>query len=356
MRFRERRALSVAVALLIIICAPALCQEVTYIYDPLGRLIAVVDLEGRTTMYDYDAVGNLLSTRRPDIAAELEITFVNPSIGAAGTQVEIFGVGFRNAASENQVTFNGVSAPVLAASPTRLTTQVPIGATTGPITVTTPAASAVSPDPFRVPRLTVSPLHASVAVEKTRRFTVTFIDSPEKRGLWSVDGIEGGNDTVGTITPDGLYLAPAEVPDPPTRRIRVTSFQFPILFAEADITIGPPVAFVTSAPSDVRVVRPGVGDPGGLALNLTAAGPFAIRLARPGLGDVGGLSSNVTVAGPPHVVATRPGTGDSTGLEINVIVGAPASVTVVRPATGGPEGEASNVTVARPHDIKVQRQ
>jgi hypothetical protein len=207
---------------------------------------------------------------------------------------------------------------------------VPVGATTGLITVTTPARSAVSPDTFRVPSLAISPLHATVVVEKTRRFTLTVFDAPDQRGFWSVEGIEGGNEVVGTITPDGLYLAPAEVPVPATVRIRATSVPFPLLFAEADITIGPPAAFVSSAPSDLRVVRPGTGDPGGLAPNVTAAGPPTIRLVRPGLGDVGGLSTSITVAGPPYVSVVRPGTGDTNGL-------------------------ASNVTVARPHDIKVQR-
>ncbi len=355
MGFRKGGLRSIAAALLLIVSTPGLGQETRYLYDPLGRLLAVVD-QGEATFYEYDAVGNLISIRRSDVGSDLEINLVHPIAGPAGTQVEIFGVGFRDVADENQVSFNGVSAPVLASDPTHITTQVPIGATSGPITVTTPVGSAVSPDPFRVPSLTISPLHASVVVEKSRQFTATVVDWPDQRGFWSVEGIEGGNEVVGTITPNGLYTAPAEVPVPATVRIRVTSVPFPTLFADADITIGPPVAFVVAGPFDVRVVRSGTGDPGGLALNLTTAGPHTIRVVRPGLGDVGGLSANVTVAAPPYVAVTRPGTGDPTGLPINVIVGAPASVKVVRPGIGEAGGLTPNVTVARPHDIKVQRQ
>ena len=263
---------SIAGVLLLIVSTPGLGQETRYLYDPLGRLLAVVD-QGEATFYEYDAVGNLISIRRSDVSSDLEINLVHPIAGPAGTQVEIFGVGFRDVADENQVSFNGVSAPVLASDPTHITTQVPIGATSGHITVTTPVGTAVSPDPFRVPRLTISPLHASVVVEKNRQFTATVVDWPDQRGFWSVEGIEGGNDVVGTITPHGLYTAPAEVPVPATVRIRVTSVPFPTLFAEADITIGPPVAFVVAGPSNLQVVRPGVGDPGGLAANVTAAGP-----------------------------------------------------------------------------------
>jgi hypothetical protein len=52
--------------------------------------------------------------------------------------------------SENSVTFNGVAATVTSATATKITTTVPVGATTGPIAITTPAGSAVSSTPFVV--------------------------------------------------------------------------------------------------------------------------------------------------------------------------------------------------------------
>jgi YD repeat-containing protein len=64
----------------------AVAQETRYIYDPAGRLIGVVDQEGRITIYEYDAVGNLLAIRRPEATAAVAITFVNPSIGHRGCQ------------------------------------------------------------------------------------------------------------------------------------------------------------------------------------------------------------------------------------------------------------------------------
>ncbi|MGH9204470.1 MAG: RHS repeat domain-containing protein [Vicinamibacterales bacterium] len=42
-------------------------SPVSYIYDDLGRLVAVIDGTGASAVYTYDAVGNLLSivaTRR----------------------------------------------------------------------------------------------------------------------------------------------------------------------------------------------------------------------------------------------------------------------------------------------------
>lgn len=36
-------------------------QGISYVYDELGRLIAVTDAAGDTAVYSYDAVGNVLS-------------------------------------------------------------------------------------------------------------------------------------------------------------------------------------------------------------------------------------------------------------------------------------------------------
>lgn len=60
---------------------------------------------------------------------------------------------------------------------------------------------------------------------------------------WSVNGVQGGNSTVGTISAAGLYQAPAAVPSPATVTIRATSVSTPTAYDEKAITIvnpGPP--------------------------------------------------------------------------------------------------------------------
>jgi hypothetical protein len=69
---------------------------------------------------------------------------------AEGTPVTIYGTGFSTTASQNTVTFNGVSATVVSASANEILTSVPSGATTGPIIVSTPIGSATSQQPFMV--------------------------------------------------------------------------------------------------------------------------------------------------------------------------------------------------------------
>jgi uncharacterized repeat protein (TIGR01451 family) len=74
---------------------------------------------------------------------------VTPLLGPAGTQVIIEGTTLVNV---TQVTFNNVNAQFTSQSPTRLSAWVPNTATTGPIRVTTPDGTAVSPIVFTVTR------------------------------------------------------------------------------------------------------------------------------------------------------------------------------------------------------------
>jgi virginiamycin B lyase len=70
-----------------------------------------------------------------------------PASGAVGTSVIINGTSFTGATS---VTFNGVMAAFVINSDTKITATVPIGATTGRITVTTTGGSATSAASFTV--------------------------------------------------------------------------------------------------------------------------------------------------------------------------------------------------------------
>jgi YD repeat-containing protein len=118
-------------------------NDITYIYDELGRLVAVVDPSGDTAIYSYDAVGNLLSITRQSSSLVAVIEFT-PDGGAVGSNVTIYGTGFSTMPGQNAVTFNGTAATVTSSTATQITTSVPSEATTGLIAVTTPAGTASS--------------------------------------------------------------------------------------------------------------------------------------------------------------------------------------------------------------------
>lgn len=58
--------------------------------------------------------------------------------------------------------------------------------------------------------------------------------------VWSVNGIPGGDATVGTLDAAGLYLAPAAVPVPAAVTVRAASLADPSAFAEAPVTVVEP--------------------------------------------------------------------------------------------------------------------
>ena len=53
-------------------------SAIQYVYDDLGRLIGVVDPGGDTATYQYDAVGNILSTGRHSSTQVSIISFSGP--------------------------------------------------------------------------------------------------------------------------------------------------------------------------------------------------------------------------------------------------------------------------------------
>lgn len=122
---------------------------IVYVYDELGRVIAVTDPAGDTVRYNYDAVGNVTSISR---AASSTLSFISfsPGSGPVGATVTIYGTAFSTTPGNNTVTFNGTAATVSASTATRITTTVPGGATTGVIQVTTAAGSVSSSTSFTV--------------------------------------------------------------------------------------------------------------------------------------------------------------------------------------------------------------
>ena len=68
--------------------------DIAYIYDELGRLVAVVDPDYETAVYSYDETGNILSiARQPSTAVSL-IEFAPDWGPVADTEVTIYGTGF----------------------------------------------------------------------------------------------------------------------------------------------------------------------------------------------------------------------------------------------------------------------
>jgi YD repeat-containing protein len=136
-----------------------------YFYDDRGRLVKVVDSSGNVVEYVYDGAGNIVEVRRSTVGTALSIFNFTPQRGAPRSRVTISGQGFSPVASGNEVRFNGVAAGVVSATSNRLVVTVPIGATTGPISVTVGGATAQTDRDFTV-------LPAPIITSVSPRFAV----------------------------------------------------------------------------------------------------------------------------------------------------------------------------------------
>lgn len=289
MRGHARSVLGSALAVLLALAPAATPGPVQYAYDAMGRLSVVADDRGDLAVYEYDAVGNLLAIRRmavADVPDTVLIALVAPPAARRGATISIFGKGFAETPHGNDVTFNGVRASVTTAAPTRLTVEVPSGATTGPIRLDTARGTAISPDPFRVlGALAVEPPTAVVAPGGRVQFTVSGDGVASVR--WSVDGILGGDAARGTIASDGLYVAPATLAGGAVT-VAATSLADPALEATARVTMLASRSLFVAAPSLVAGAVPtprrldvttaasvGIATPTAFAL----AAPLALRVA-----------------------------------------------------------------------------
>lgn len=87
------------------------------------------------------------------------------------------------------------------------------------------------------PTVTVAPATANVAEGSQQQFTATVSNTSDTNVSWQVNGVTGGNATVGTISSSGLYTAPDVIPSPAS--VTVTAFitDAPSISGNAIVTI-----------------------------------------------------------------------------------------------------------------------
>ncbi len=119
-----------------------------FIYDELGRLVAAVTPTD-SAKYTYDAVGNITAITR-QAATTLAVIEFAPHAGPTATTVTIYGTAFSTTPSQNTVKFNNITATVTSSTTTQIVTTVPVGATTGTISVKVGNKTAISTASFSV--------------------------------------------------------------------------------------------------------------------------------------------------------------------------------------------------------------
>jgi YD repeat-containing protein len=349
---------------------PAIAQGVSYVYDALGRLIAVTDPSGDTAIYTYDAVGNVTSIARRS-SSLLSIISFTPATGPVGQTISIYGTGFAGTTAQNTVAFNGTTATVLSASSTQLVAVVPSAATSGLISVTTAAGSAQSTASFVV----TTPAGGAPAITSFSPSVADFGATVTIAGT-NFDAVPANNRTafnLALVTPStgsSAIQILAAVPSGATSgRLRVSTvlgeavsaddfFVPPRPFVAADVaTVGrmSPNATPFTVPISVanRVGLVVFDATAGQRLNLKVQGPAGqATVTQPGgsyfanaaIGSIAGYSEPkmAPVTGTYTVLVDPTGTG--TGTSTLTLYPVPPDVT----GTLSPNGSAASITISAP--------
>lgn len=109
----------------------------------------------------------------PPVAATTTITSIDPATAPVGSTIAVNGTNFSSDPASNTVLVGGVQATIVSASPTQLIVTVPVGATSGPVTVTAGGQTAQSPATNSF-TLALSPLKPVVKVQGTLYGTRTW--------------------------------------------------------------------------------------------------------------------------------------------------------------------------------------
>ena len=308
------------------------------------------------------------------------ISSFTPSSGNTGTSVVLTGTAFTGATS---VAFNGTAATFTVNSATKITTSVPSGATSGPITVTTPGGTGTSASNFTVgsapPAITITgfnptsgPVGTSVTITGTgfggassvkfNGTAATFVANGTTQVTATVpSGATTGNVTVtataGTATSSGAFtvttgpaitgFTPASGPVGTSVVIAGSNFTgaTAVQFngTAANYSVDASTQITATVPSGATSGKITVAAPGGTATSatdftVTSASSPSISGFTPGSGPVG---TSIVIAGSNFTGATAV-RFNGTAATFNVDASTQITATVPSGATSG------KITVAAP--------
>ena len=105
--------------------------------------------------------------------------------------------------------------------------------------------------------VSVAPLSAFIRPGGTQAFVATVLNAGTNTGvIWQVNGIVGGNATIGTVSSEGLYTAPTTIPSPATVMVTAVSTydarrsaSAAVAIANVAVSVTPSVASVATGTS-----------------------------------------------------------------------------------------------------------
>lgn len=218
-----------------------------------------------------------------------------------------------NGVAGGNPTYGTISAAGLYSSPATLPAQAAVTITAVDATDSTVSGSAklTLTGSAQVVAVTVSPVAASVqAATGTLTLVATVTGATDTSVTWQVNGVTGGNATVGTITTAGVFTAPATIPAQPTVTVTAISNADKTKSATAVLTITatPPPTIGGTPPSTVVVgqvydFKPTASGPSGLPLSFSSTSKPAWATLNTATGELTGTPTAADV-GPTTIAIT----------------------------------------------------
>ncbi len=170
--------------------------------------------------------------------------------------------------------------------------------------------------------VSVTPTAANVRAGATQPFTATVTGTTNESVNWSVNGVIGGNATLGTITSNGVYSAPGALPNPNAIVIAAASAADATASASSDVTLWNATPVISS-------VIPMSFVSGAFAMTVTGS-----KFVNGAQVLFGGAALPTAYVSSTHVTAT--GSEPTAGMY---------AVSVTNPSPGGSASGVINVTV-----------
>jgi hypothetical protein len=170
------------------------------------------------------------------------------------------------------------------------------------------SSSSTSSPPVSV-MVAVSSSSSSVLLGNMLQFTAMVTGTSNTAVTWGVNGVAGGNSTVGTMSSTGLYTAPKDLPNPTTVTIQATSLADSSASGHAALSITSDIKVnVATNPSGMSFVFPG-GTVQLLATVFSAGDPdTTVNWAVNGMVNGDSTVGTITAIGPNTALYNAPAT------------------------------------------------
>lgn len=249
------------------------------------------------------------------------------------TTLHVYGARF---AAGAQVYWGSIPLPTTFISSTELRTAYTPTETAG----TTVSLKVRNPDPGAVDAgqlqtvtvlapisVIIGPPSATVRLGTTTQFPSAINNALDTTLVWSVNGIAGGNTTIGTISGQGAYTPPAVVPSPNVVQVKAASATDPRASSSSTVTLFNPIPVVTA-------ISPASLTPGAMSFTINGASFMSTSTA-----TLDGAPLAIAFVSPAQLTATA---------SIVAPLGGFSVLKVTNPDPGGSVSQPLAIAVTNP--------